>query len=216
MWLLANRRESGGRGVWQVVDVIWSGAVWVCVVWCAVCLIMSNVVRWCNIGWLLQWFASSRGLVASFTWEYAAAPRDVLLSVSIRKPTLPPRGNWSIPSTQLEARAAVKSFPHFYTNAGVYYEISLDCNLSFLRPSLFLIWPLLTHPWWEQTVSLLNNSHHFYLILSYHGQFSSWIILWKIHLLSLCVMNLERRREEWWRILNCVCGARDPRVGNVF
>lgn len=185
---------------------VWSAALsfWLCKMW------WGGVI----LAWLLQWFASSRGPVASFTWEYAAMQCNALLSISIRKPTQLPWGNWSIPSTQLEAQAADR-LSHFYINTDVYYEISLYCNLPLMRPFSSSFGQLL-HPWWEQTVSLLNNSHHFHLILSYHGQFSSWIILWKIHLLSLCVMSLERWRMEWWRILNCVCGARDPRVGNVF
>lgn len=136
-------------------------------------------------------------------------------SVSIRKPTLAPGGKSVDTINPAGGPGGRRRFPHFYINTDVCYEVSLYCNLPLLRPFSSSFGQLL-HPGWEQTVSLLNNSHHFHLILSYHGQFSSWIILWKINLLSLCVMNLERWRVEWWRILNCVCGARDPRVGNVF
>lgn len=135
---------------------------------------------------------------------------NLLIVETTRKPTLPPDGKWSMPSSQQATKAADQLLLESTSMAVFIIKDShstshtlshfLPFPLSiFLSPSLPPLFSLPSFGWllysgWEQTVSLLNNSHHFHLIFSYHGQFSSWIILWKIHLLWLRVM-----RQRWWQ-----------------
>lgn len=118
---------------------------------------------------------------------------NLLIVETTRKPTFPPVGKWSMPSSQ-QAPEALDQLLLDSASMAVFIIKHSHCT----SVSLFLIllspfgWWL--YSGWEQTVSLLNNSHHFHLIFSYHGQFSSWIILWKIHLLWLRVM-----RRRWWQ-----------------
>lgn len=180
--------------MWQAGDVIWSGTVQVCGLLCCLC----DYVK-CSV--TLAGYCSGLPALQSLLPVQNENVRQCLvmfshaLAVPVRKPTLQLEGSWSIPSSQLEALGGRQNFPIFTSTQKFIRRSPHTVTCSFFC-SISSTFGRLLHPWWEQTVSLLNNSHHFHLILSYHGQFSSWIILWKIHLLSLRVMNLERWRVE--------------------
>lgn len=76
-------------------------------------------MRWRNIGWLLQRFASSRGPVASFTRECVQQCLVTLSSsVSIRKPTTAARGKigrYHQPSWR--PRRQTRVFPFFFSSS---------------------------------------------------------------------------------------------------